>query len=115
MKRQSMILIFLLVIASGWLGWMVIDLSVENDGLRQMADLHKGSIRSLLRFSSVATRCDTPPEVVASAVGTGVRKTSAAGGAQVSKLAFDARFEGGRVSTIRIVDVDEVVICPAPR
>ena len=114
MKRQSMIVIFLLVLASGWLGWMVIDLSVENDGLRQMADLHKGSIRSLLRFSSAATRCDTPPELVASAVGTSVRTTSA-GGAQVSKLAFDARFEGGRVSMLRIVDVDEVVICPAPR
>lgn len=49
-------LIAVLLLVVGWFGWTVLNLAIENDGLRQVAAGHKQSIESLLDYVSIATK-----------------------------------------------------------
>lgn len=104
--KDLLIVVLLLVI--GWLGWTTLNLAMENDGLRQVAAGHRQSIESLLGYVSVATRCDVTPQELVIAVGAAPRGDAAK---EVSHLAFQARFNNRGIAEIGVVDVKRVAIC----
>lgn len=104
-------LIAVLLLVVGWFGWTVLNLAIENDGLRQVAAGHKQSIESLLDYVSIATKCDVTPKELAVAVGAPVPTLPSDAVKEVSHLAFQARFNSQGIAEVGVADVKKVAVC----
>ena len=101
-----------LVLAIAWLCWTILNLAIENDGLKQMTDSHRRSVEALLKYASVATRCNVTSEELAAILKTRVQTSSKPSAtAEVAHLAFKAQFAEGHVASVEIVDVGKITVC----
>jgi len=92
--------------------WTVIDLALENDGLKQVAASQSGSVQALLKYAEVATKCDVTPEEVASALDSAIQPMRRDDGtSEVAQLAFRAEFQGGKIRALDVTDVGSVSLC----
>lgn len=105
------LLILVLLLSVAWLSSTVLNLAMENDGLKQVADSHRQSIDSLLKYVSVATKCNVTAQEVAAVV----KATTSAEGLskEVAHLAFKASFDDRGIAEVSIVDVKKVEVCRA--
>lgn len=109
-KDALIVVLFVVVV---WLGWTTLDLAIENDGLKQVAESHKQSINSLLEYARAATRCNLTAEELATKLHTSVSLSKDRASKEVAHLAFHARFNRQGVVEVGIVDVHRVVVCQA--
>jgi hypothetical protein len=92
--------------------WTIINLSLENDGLRQVAAGHSRSVQALLNYAQVATRCDVSQEDVAKALdATVIQRRDGGDALQVAHLATRAEFKDGKVRMLEVTDVGRVTLC----
>jgi hypothetical protein len=112
MKRKLWLLVPLAALAIAGLGWEALNLAIENDGLRQVAEGDKRSIQALLSYASVATRCGVTPQELADSLKTTVHPSSTDNrAAEVAYLAFRAEFVSGTLASVEIGDVGKVSVC----
>ncbi|MFE8647301.1 hypothetical protein ACFX58_19665 [Sphingomonas sp. NCPPB 2930] len=109
MKYKDIIIFTLLAIII-WLGSVLLDLSVENDGLKQVVSGHEDSIGMLLNFVHVAIRCDVTEQEVERSVKVSV-SNSELEKKQVGNLAFVAKFINHKINEISIVGIKSVRLC----
>lgn len=106
----GLLVAFALVVT--WLGWTILNLAIENDGLRQVAEGHRSSVKALLSYASIATRCNVTPQELASNLKTMVQSTSVDGAtSEVAHLAFKAQFDKRGLTQVEIVDIGKVAVC----
>lgn len=104
-------LIALLVVVLTCL-YQLVNLSMENDGLRQVVSSQNESIDILLDYSAVATRCDLTPEKVTMLLNAQhpivhfQPSTNSVGG-----LAFKLNFKDGHPTALEIVGQRKVSLC----
>ena len=110
MKVQNVIIAFL-GLGSVWLGWALLNLAVENDGLKQVSQSHRRSIELLLDYATVATKCDISAEALAYALNANISSTSRGAQKEVRRLAFHASFDDAGIVEVGVVDVSTVTVC----
>ena len=86
-------------------------LTLENDGLKQVVAGHNRSVQALLKYVQVATKCDVTPEELARAADSAVLPMRDGRTLQVAQLAFSAEFQAGEIRAIEITDVGKVTLC----
>jgi hypothetical protein len=112
MKGTYWIFTGALFLAACVLLWACLNLALENDGWRQVAEGHNRSVRALLKYAEIATKCDVSPDDVAKALGTTVQPSrDATQASQVAQLAFRAEFEAGQIRMLEITDVGKASLC----
>jgi hypothetical protein len=109
MIRYVLISVAVLVIAV--LGWLSLNLALENDGLKQIVSEHHRSTEALLSYIRVASRCDVKPEEVAKALDATIYRNQEGLATDVSRLAFKAEFKDGQVRSVQIVNVGKTSLC----
>lgn len=110
-KMLLVTLTVLLVVVLACL-YQLVNLAIENDGLRQVISSQSESISVLLDYSAVATKCDLQPEEIAAYLSarhplSDFQRSTAS----VSGLAFVLAFQGGRPATLEIVGQRKVSLC----
>lgn len=88
----------------------VINISIENDGLRQVAEGHKGSIRTLLKFIEATVKCELDPNAVAKQIESNIASRPPFE-YELGSLAFRARFSKAKPVEVEVIDVDKTLLC----
>src|SRR6476469_1378211 len=89
----------IVIVFSGVLAWAVLNLSIENDGLKQVATSQRQSIKTLLDFTKATVRCDVKPnEITSSLKATELQRKD--GAVEVATLAFKAHFRDDRLNGV---------------
>ncbi|MFO1246531.1 MAG: hypothetical protein U1E71_15300 [Ramlibacter sp.] len=111
MKAKHWVLLTVGVLLALSLIWAIINLTLENDGLKQVVAGHNRSVQALLKYVQVATKCDVTPEELARALDSAVLPMRDGRTLQVAQLAFSAEFQAGEIRAIEITDVGKVTLC----
>jgi len=90
---------------------MTTELALENDGLKQVVSENRRSMEALLSYIGVATRCDVEPDVMAKAVNGTIYRAPGGTVTDVSRSAFKAVFNEGRLQSVQIVNVGKASPC----
>jgi hypothetical protein len=92
--------------------YLILNLGMENDGLRQVVSGQRETLAVLLDYSAVATNCNVMIEDVgvflnARHPSVGLRR----GANSVAGLSFKLSFKEGRPAELEIVEVGKTILC----
>lgn len=113
MKTKGLVLAVMLLSISllGCL-YQLVNMGIENDGLRQVVSSQRESISVLLDYSAIATRCDVGAEEIVTRLKVHHPVIHFQQSTNTIKgLAFSLEFKGGHPSVIEVTENRQVNLC----